>query len=58
MSPGDDPVEGGELSLTAVCGSDDLVPVHDGPAADVAAERLERNLPGELVWKCFLKKLA
>ena len=51
VSPGYDPVKQSQLALAAVGGGDDLVPVDDGAAADVAAERLERNLPGELVWK-------
>ena len=51
VSPGDDPVEESQLALAAVGGGDDLVPVDDGAAADVAAERLERNLPGKLVWE-------
>ena len=51
VSPGDDPVEEGKLALTAVGSGDDLVPVDDGAATDVAAQRLEGNLPGKLVWK-------
>ena len=51
VSPGNDPVKQSQLALAAVGGGDDLVPVDDGAAADVAAERLERNLPGKLVWK-------
>ena len=51
VSPGDDPVEDGQLAVAAVGGGDDLVPVDDGAATDVAAQRLQRDLPGELVWK-------
>ena len=51
VSPGNDPVKQSQLSLTAVGGGDDLVPVDDGAATDVAAQRLEGNLPGKLVWK-------
>ena len=49
VSPGDDPVEESQLALAAVGGGDDLVPVHDGAAADVTAETLQRDLPRELV---------
>jgi len=54
MSPGNDPVKQSQLALTAVGGGDDLVPVDDGAATDVAAERLERDLPGELVFWSLL----
>ena len=53
VSPGNDPVEQSQLALTAVGGSDDLVPVDDRAPTDVAAQRLERHLPGKLVWKYF-----
>ena len=51
VHPGNDPVKHGQLSVAAVGGGDDLVPVDDGAATDVAAQRLQRDLPGELVWK-------
>ena len=51
VSPGNDLVEESDLALAAVGGRDHLVPVHDGAATDVAAQRLEGNLPGKLVWK-------
>ena len=51
VSPGYDPVKQSQLALAAVGGGDDLVPVDDGAAADVAAERLERHLPGKLIWE-------
>ena len=54
VSPGDDPVEESQLALAAVGGGDDLVPVHDGAAADVTAETLQRDLPRELVWQLEL----
>ena len=50
VSPGNDPVKQSQLALTAVGRGDDLVLVHDGAATDVAAQRLQRNLPRELVW--------
>ena len=46
-----DPVEESQLSLAAVGGGDHLVPVDDGAATDVAAQRLQRDLPRKLVWK-------
>ena len=51
VHPGNDPVKDGQLAVAAVGGRDHLVPVHDGAATDVAAQRLEGNLPGKLVWK-------
>ena len=53
VGPGNDPVKQSQLSLTAVGGGDDLVPVDDGATTDVAAQRLQRDLPGKLVWKLF-----
>ena len=50
VSPGNDPVKQSQLALAAVGRGDDLVLVHDGAATDVAAQRLQRNLPRELVW--------
>merc|ERR1719264_2164970 len=44
VGAGNDPVKESQLSLAAVGGGDDLVPVHDGAAADVAAQRLQRDL--------------
>ena len=51
VHPGNDPVKHSQLSVAAVGGRDHLVPVHDRAAADVASQGLERDLPGELVWK-------
>ena len=46
---GDDDDDGDDVA--AVGGRDHLVPVHDRAAADVASQGLQRDLPGELVWK-------
>ena len=47
---GDD-VDDGDDAVAAVGGRDHLVPVHDRAATDVASQGLQRDLPGELVWK-------
>merc|ERR1712110_303681 len=54
VHPGNDPVKHSQLSVAAVSGRDHLVPVHDRAATDVASQRLQRDLPGELVFWSLL----